>query len=196
MALPRSTAPHSSAEQDDPEPAQDVVGPVQPLVWLVLGDKRGDNAQVEIAAQALGWQCERKHLEMLPPYVFGKPKVEASLHHIDLARSSPLEPPWPDLILTIGRRPSMVALWIREQSGRRTKIVLFGKPSGRMKEFDLIIASGENLLPPLPNVLPITLPLMRMDQADLDDAAAAWRARFAPLPRPLIATRRSSPEPA
>ncbi len=38
-----------------------------PRVWLVLGDKRGDNGQVEMIAKALGWPCERRNLRMLPP---------------------------------------------------------------------------------------------------------------------------------
>lgn len=161
--------------------------PAQPRVWLVLGDKRGDNAQVEVIAQALGWTCERRYVHMREPYVLGKPRVEPTLHHLDLARSDPLEPPWPDLIITIGRRPSMVALWVREQAGGRTKIVLVGKPSGRLEPYDLVIASAEAVLPRLPNVLPITLPLMRVDEGAIAEAAAAWRPRLAALPRPLIA---------
>ena len=100
-------------------------------------------------APALGWPCERKYVHMRAPYVLGKPRVEPSLHHIDLARSDPLEPPWPDLVITIGRRPSMVALWIAEQSGGRTRLVLLGKPSGMMERFDLVIAGAEAQLPPL-----------------------------------------------
>jgi mitochondrial fission protein ELM1 len=105
--------------------------------------------------------------------------------HLDLARSDLLEPPWPDLVLTIGRRPSMVALWIAERSGGRTKLVLVGKPSGMMERFDLVIAGAEAQLPPLPNVLAITLPLMRVDPARLAAAEALWRERITALPRPL-----------
>jgi mitochondrial fission protein ELM1 len=153
---------------------------------LVLGDKKGDNGQVETLARALGWDCERKHLQMREPYVLGKPKVKASLHHIDPSRSDPLEPPWPDLVITIGRRPSMAALWIREQSGGHTKIVLIGKPSCAIERLDLIIASSEAHLPPLPNVMSVSLPLMQVDEAAVAAAGAAWQARFAELPRPLI----------
>ncbi len=162
-------------------------GPTQPRVWLVLGDKRGDNAQVEVIERALGWACERKNVVMREPFVLGKPRVEPSLHHIDPARSDPLEPPWPDLIITIGRRPSMVALWIAEQSGGRTRLVLVGKPSGMMERFDLVISGAETQMPARPNVLPIALPLMRVDETAIEDAAAIWRPRFAALPRPLIA---------
>jgi hypothetical protein len=177
-ALREPTEPLS--EQDQPQE-----GPT-PRTWLVLGDKRGDNGQVEIVARALGWPCERRNLEMRARYVVGKPWVRPSLHHIDLARSDRLEPPWPDLVITIGRRPSMAALWIARQSGGRTKLVLLGKPSGKTRRFDLIIAGAETRMPALPNVLTVTLPLMRVDETAVAAAAEAWRPRLADLPRPLI----------
>ncbi|HEX5067050.1 MAG TPA: ELM1/GtrOC1 family putative glycosyltransferase [Myxococcota bacterium] len=158
-----------------------------PRVWLVLGDKRGDNAQVEVLADALGWPYERRHIALKDEWVFGKPKVEASLHHLDADRSDPLEPPWPDLVLTIGRRPSMAALWVKAQSGGRTRVVLVGKPAGRLELFDLVIASAEAQLPPAPSVYKTTLPLMRVAEKQVAQAAEAWRERFAALPRPLIA---------
>ncbi len=158
-----------------------------PRTWVVLGDKQGDNGQVEVIEQALPWRCERKNLKMLPAWVLGKPKVAASLDHIDKARSDPLEPPWPDLILTIGRRPANVALWIQAQSGGRTRIVLVGKPSGMMEHFDLVIHSAEAQLPPLPNVMSITLPLMQVNEQAVEAEAEIWRPRLADLPRPLTA---------
>jgi uncharacterized protein len=161
--------------------------PPPPLIWVITGEKGGDNGQVDIVADALGWPCQRKRLVMRPAYRKKKPRVRASLHHIDLSRSDPLEAPWPDMIITIGRRLSMAAHWIRRQSGARTKIVLVGKPSGSLRPYDLIIASAENLLPPRANLLPITLPLMQVNGDRIAAAAKAWRDRLQPLPRPLIA---------
>ena len=94
-----------------------------------------------------------------------------TLDHVDQARSAPLEPPWPDLVLTIGRRPSMAALWLKERSAGRTRLVLFGKPSGLMDRFDLVVAGAEVQLPPLPNLVPIRLPLMRARAADIEAAS-------------------------
>jgi mitochondrial fission protein ELM1 len=159
----------------------------QPRVWLVLGDKEGDNAQVRAIERALGWACEHRHVQMREPWVIGKPRVEPSLHHIDPARSDALEPPWPDLVITIGRRPSMVALWIAEQSGGHTRLVLVGKPSGMMRRFDLVIASAEISLPPFDNVVPIALPLMGVEESRIAAAVTVWRERLAKLPRPLVA---------
>ncbi|WP_297773353.1 ELM1/GtrOC1 family putative glycosyltransferase [uncultured Roseovarius sp.] len=165
-----------------------------PSIWRVLGDKKGDNSQVDVIAEALerthGWPSELRHLEMLPKYVKGKPHVAPTLHHIDRARSDPLEPPWPDLILTRGRRPSNVALWIKRQSGGRTRIVLLGKPAGwlshYMSHFDLIITSSETLPPPFDNVMQIDLPLMQISPERLADGRSEWQDKLGTLPRPLV----------
>jgi len=157
-----------------------------PRTWLLLAEKRGDNAQVEALAEHLPWSCERRDLRMRPPFDVEKPRVRATLDHLDPERSDALEPPWPDLILTVGRRPSMAALWVKERSGGRTRIVLVGKPSGRFADFDLVIGSAEVQLPPLPNTLGIALPLLRVDPAALAAASDAWRPALEGLPRPLV----------
>jgi mitochondrial fission protein ELM1 len=154
---------------------------------VILSDKRGDNGQVETIVDALGWPVEHKYVHMKPEFVLGKPRYRPSLEHIDLSRSDPLEAPWPDLIITVGRRPSMVALWIRKQSGNRTRIVLVGKPSGYMLDFSLVVASAENQMPPMHNFLPTTLPLMRVDPEEVAAEAEIWRDRLGALEKPLIA---------
>lgn len=158
-----------------------------PRTWVILSDKRGDNGQVDTIVDALTWPVEQKYVHMRPEYVLGKPRYRPSLDHLDLSKSDSLEGPWPDLILTVGRRPSMVALWVRKQSGNKTKIVLVGKPSGHMLDFSLVIASAENQMPPMHNFLPTTLPLMRVQPEDVSTEALAWKTRFAALEKPLIA---------
>ena len=169
-----------------------VTGPqTAPCIWRVLGDKRGDNGQVEMIAEALarqrGWPSELRHLEMRPDYVRGKPRVGPTLYHLDLAKSDALEPPWPDLILTSGHRPANAALWIKRQSGGRTRIVLVGKPSGWMSHFDLVVSSAETLLAPFANVLHIDLPLMQVDAGRLAAGREAWQGALDAVPRPLVA---------
>jgi len=175
--------------QSDTTPSDNtsMTGKAAPSVWVVLGDKPGDNAQVRAIEQVLPWVCVDKHIQVLDPFVLGKPKVGPTLYHIDRERSDPLPPPWPDLILTSGRRPANVALWIREQSGGHTRIVLVGKPSTRADDYDLVIYSAENQFPPLANLQAISLPLMRIDKDQIAQAAAEWESRFRELPRPLIA---------
>jgi len=157
-----------------------------PRIWAVLGDKTGDNAQVDAIAAALPWPVETRQLTFKPRYRKGKPWFNASLRHIDPATSTPLEAPWPDLVITIGRRPAMAALWIRRQSGNRTRIVIIGRPKRRLDAFDLVIASAQYRVPDAPNVEQIGLPLMRVDGARLAAAARDWAPVFDAIPRPLV----------
>jgi hypothetical protein len=158
-----------------------------PVVWAVLSDKAGDNAQVEAVIERLPWPVTVKRLHFRRPFVKGKPPFFASLYHVDKARSDALAPPWPDLVITIGRRPAMAALWIRKQSGDRTRVVLFGRPKRHPRHFALIVAAPQFLVDEGDNVLTTTLPLMRVDEARLEAARASWRDVFAGLPRPLVA---------
>ena len=158
-----------------------------PRIWLVTGDKPGDNAQIEIIAEALGLPFEVKRMIPRPEYVLGKPRFKASLYHLDPERSDTLEPPWPDLILTIGRRPSMAALWIQQQSGGHSKIVLLGRPKRWIKRFSLIIVPSQYRMPEDPRVVQLDFPLMRSNEQAIAKAAQDWEERFATLPRPVTA---------
>jgi hypothetical protein len=162
-------------------------GTIAPRTWLILGDKAGDNAQVRIVADALGWPYAVKVLVFRQPYVAGKPRFRTSLYHVDQARSAALEPPWPDLILTVGRRPSMAALWVKEQARGRAALVVVGRPKRWLDRFDLVIAPPQFQVPRRANVLRLDLPLMRVDEGAIAAATEAWRGRFADLPRPLTA---------
>jgi hypothetical protein len=158
-----------------------------PHIWLVIGDKPGDNAQVEIIAQALRRPYQVRRVLPKAEFVLGKPRFEPSLYHLDLERSDPLQPPWPDFILTIGRRPSMAALWIQQQSGGHSRIILLGRPRKWIERFDLVIVPSQYRLPRRDNVLQLDLPLMKPNDAAVDDAARQWRERFAALAPPLTA---------
>ncbi len=158
-----------------------------PLVWLLMSDKTGDNAQLQVVADALPWPSQPKQIRVRPEFADAKPRVAASIHHVDPAKSDPLEAPWPDLVITIGRRMSMVALWIKEQSRGRTRIALIGPPKRMLDRFDLAVASVQYRLPPQPNLLRINFPLQRIEMAAIAAETEGWRRELEPLPRPLIA---------
>ena len=158
-----------------------------PRVWIVTGDKAGDNAQLDAVIERLPWPVEYRRLYFKRPFVKGKPPFLASLYHVDRSRSDKLTAPWPDAVITIGRRPAMAALWIRKQSRGRTRIVLFGRPKRQLRHFALVVVSAQFRVGEAPNVLNVSLPLMRIDQERLDREAAQWQSHFAGLARPVIA---------
>jgi mitochondrial fission protein ELM1 len=156
-------------------------------IWLVIGDKPGDNAQIEIIANALNMPFEIRRVIPKPEFSLGKPAYKISLSHLDAEQSDALEPPWPDLILTIGRRPSMAALWVQQQSGGHSKIILLGRPKRWMERFSLIIVPAQYRMPTHPKVLQLDLPLMRNNEAAIETARTSWREKFSALPKPLTA---------
>ncbi len=177
-----------TADRESILPQGPSAGETRPArVWLIIGDKPGDNAQVELVARALDWPVEVRRLRFLARYQTGKPRFRASVAHLDPAASDPLLPPWPDLVLTIGRRPSMAALWVKKQSGDATRLVIIGRPRRFLDRFDLVLAPPQYRVPDRPNVLRLALPLLAADADAVRRASDAWRERFAPLPRPVTA---------
>ncbi|HHJ15597.1 MAG TPA: nucleoside-diphosphate sugar epimerase [Gammaproteobacteria bacterium] len=158
----------------------------EPRIWLLIGDKPGDNAQVKKVADTLALPCDTRQVFPKPQYVLGKPKYRVSLSHLDMERSATLAAPWPDLIITIGRRPSMAALWVKQQNPA-TKIVLLGRPRRWIEKFDLVITLPQYQVPQLPNVLRLSLPIMRSDPQAVAAASASWKSRLDSLPKPLTA---------
>ena len=158
-----------------------------PRVWVVVGDKAGDNAQIDAVVERLPWPVEYRRLAFRRPFVKGKPPLLASLFHVDKARSDALVPPWPDVVITVGRRPAMAALWIRRQSSDHTRIVLFGRPRRHLEHFALVIVSAQFQVPQAPNVVSVSLPLMRIDRARLEHERAHWKDHFKQRRHPLIA---------
>ena len=157
----------------------------QAPIWLVAGDKLGDNAQVRMVAEALGLPCQWKHIAVRERYVLGKPPYRASLYHIDAQRSDALESPWPALVITSGRRMAMVAEWVRKQSGGKTRLVLIGRPKRGLARFDLVVATPQYRIPAADNVLRLRYPLMRADAARVAEAARHRPESLEGLPRPL-----------
>ena len=155
------------------------------LIWVLTGAKTGDNVQVIRAAKAMELPFTEKRIVLKPGFETAKPRVEASLAIVDEAASDRLEAPWPDLVITIGRRLSSPALWIKAQSGGRTKIALFNAPKGKRDDFDLIVVPAYYTIAEGPGVCRIGLPLIAADPQRIAAARQEHEAEFAALGKPL-----------
>jgi mitochondrial fission protein ELM1 len=80
-----------------------------------------------------------------------------------------------------------IARWVRAQGDTPARWVHVGRPWAPIAEFDLVVAAPQYRLPPRPNLLALAAPLHRVTTERLAEAAAAWRERLQPLPRPWIA---------
>jgi mitochondrial fission protein ELM1 len=158
-----------------------------PLVWLLTGDKGGDNGQLRMLAAALGLPSVEKALKFNNLYRVPNGLLGATGRSLARASRAGIGPPWPDLVLSSGRRATPVARWIRAQSHGRAKLVNVGRPWGALAAFDLVIAMPQYGVPARDNVLPLRLPFNRLDPAVVARAADATRSRLAGLRPPYLA---------
>ena len=159
----------------------------QPIVWCLLGRKAGDTAQVLAIAEELGYEHEEKNIMAQPWELLTHLKLQVTLAGIDRANSSPLEAPWPRLIITAGRRNEPVARWIKHQSGGYTRLVHIGRPWAPLETYDLIVTTPQYFLPRRNNILHNRLPLHRLLPYELEPAAESLLPALQGLPRPWIA---------
>ena len=171
--------------QPSPEPV--------PRVWLLFGERRGDNAQVLALAHMLGWPHETKQLRWQPDYDVDPAEAGISLAGLDKVTSDPLAPPWPDVVIGIGFRSAPVARWIVHQGGDRALNIRLGRPRTELKPYDLVITTPQYGLPPAPNVRELPLPLVKVDEAEVAKSVARWQPSFERLPKPWIAVLLGGP---
>ena len=158
-----------------------------PRVWVVDAYRAGEQKQLRALAASLGWPY------LVVSLKYRKWEIKTNLFRgrdlrgVDRARSSPLSPPWPDLVLSAGMRNEPVCRWIKEQSGGHSKIVFIGRLWADPAHFDLVVTTPQYRVPARSNVLKNDLPLHRVNRQALALAAEQWAPRLQYLPRPYIA---------
>lgn len=155
-----------------------------PHIWVLLGERLGDNNQLLALAEELGLPFETRTLK----HNFLRNVARRHLNNTMLTFTPgsllQLRPPWPDLVIGIGRRSVPVARWIRRLSGRKTKLVQLGNPRADPALIDLVITTPQYPVPPRPNVLNLPMAMSRFrSPPQLTEAETAW---LAALPRPHL----------
>lgn len=154
-----------------------------PLVWILLGHRTGDNAQAIELARRLGWPAEQKRLvyngaRIVPNLIQG-----GSLRSLDPACLPLLAPPWPDMVIAVGKRSVPVARWIRNKAGGNVRLVQLGRPRAPLSWFDLVVTTPQYGLPPASNLVELPLPLVPPAKPD-ESEVETWARHFAHLARP------------
>ena len=155
-----------------------------PIVWLLKGTKAGDYEQLRVITRALGVPSITKQLVFRRWELLLHAMPHPTLAGIDVAASDPLDAPWPDLVLTAGRRNELVARWIKQRAGGRTRLVHVGRPWSNPRQFDLVVSNRQYLLEAGANVIVNDLPLTDLSDAALAADRATWRAKWAAFARP------------
>lgn len=153
-----------------------------PRVWVLRGPKAGDYAQMCVLAEALEVPVETKVLAFRPWELLLHAVPRPTLSALTPESRAQLTPPWPDLVITGGRRNELVARWIQARSGGRTRLVHIGRPWSDPSRFDLVISTPQYPIEQYPNVLMVTLPLAKT----VNGTADAGRYRRLPSPRVVL----------
>ena len=140
-------------------------------------------------AEAVGWPFEIRRLAFRPTELVTNRLLGITLLGLDRGQSDPLAPPWPELVLTTGRRNEPVARWIQREAGgpERCRLVHVGRPWAPVEAFDLIVTSPQYALPRHPRILHTEASLHRVTPAALGAAADRWRSELVGMPTPRIA---------
>ena len=140
-------------------------------------------------AEALGWPFATRRMAYRPTELLTNRLLGVTLLGVDRGRSDALAPPWPELVITAGRRNEPVARWIQREAGgpERCRLVHVGRPWAPIEAFDLIVTTPQYALPRHPRILHTEAPMHRVSAAALAEAADRWRPRLADLPGPRIA---------
>ncbi|MEO7654304.1 MAG: ELM1/GtrOC1 family putative glycosyltransferase [Sphingomicrobium sp.] len=153
-----------------------------PRIWLLLGPRRGDNNQLLALGEGLGLPFETRTLDYRKSARAIMRLVPRSIRHLDPQSRAWLAPPWPDLVIGIGRRSVPVARWIREQSKGAARLVRLGHPRAPSQWFDLVITTQQYPVRDAKNVvrLPIAMNRFALPPAP----TAAEQSSLDSLPRP------------
>lgn len=158
-----------------------------PKVWILQSPHSGDNTQLRALSAALGWPAEVKRITYRKREGLLRFLSLPTLAGIDLRASSPLQAPWPDLVICSGRGAEAVSFWLKKHANPRLRIVFVGTPWAALNRFDLVITTPQYRLPQATNVLHNLLPVHDVTADRLKAEAQRWEGRLSHLPRPFTA---------
>ena len=160
----------------------------KPNIWLLLDDRAGNREQCLGVGEALGFPFEIKEirhnfLAKVPNRILG-----ASFIGISSATENISKKPFPDLIISAGRRSAPVAQKIKLLSDTTTKLLHIMWPSiTNTKYFDLIAVPNHDSIPNAPNILRIQGSPHRLFPSSEKELKIVWEPRLCSNPSPRIA---------
>ena len=158
----------------------------EPRVWFMTTGEAGYRTQARGLARSLSEKAREWVVGLNAPWRWlpGTLAAPFALAGLDPAKDRPT-PPWPDVLVTCGRRATAVSIAIRRASRGRTLTVHIQNPLTAPTAFDLVVAMDHDRLVG-PNVISVPTALHDVTPERLAAAADAWSDRLKPDGRPLL----------
>jgi hypothetical protein len=158
--------------------------PSMARIWVLTSGRPGDDKQSLRLAAALGTPFEEKEIVFNDRARTWRLILGPSLSTIDAARSSALEAPWPDLVISSGWRQVPIVRWIKAHSKGHSRLIQMNRPPGA-RHFDLVLSPPQFQVPDRPNIVRLDWPLQLPPEASKRARAESeWKDRLAPYPHP------------
>ncbi len=158
------------------------------LIWALIDDRAGNKSQCLGVAEALGLAFQTRALEYAAAAALPNIALGATFKGLSESARLALAPPWPDMVISAGRRTAPVARNIKKLNGGKTFLAQIMYPGDLgVGDFGLIAAPSHDPLRERPNLMTITGAPHQATAAALEKAAGEWRAAFKDLPRPWTA---------
>ncbi|WP_298728000.1 mitochondrial fission ELM1 family protein [uncultured Ferrovibrio sp.] len=110
----------------------------------------------------------------------------ASLKMVAPDSAPEFKPPWPDVLITCGRKSAMLAMAVRKASKGHTITIHIQNPRSNPKYWDLVIVPEHDRMRGR-NVIVSQGALHRLTDQKLRNGAEAIRLEYAHIPRPRVA---------
>ncbi len=148
-------------------------------VWALTTGEAGAAGQAEGLVAAVGRSFEVRTVRLRRPWSW-LPAHRQAPGLLRYGLEQPLGPPWPDLLITCGRRSASVSVAVRRAAGGRTYTAHIQNPRVPVRHFDLVIPPRHDGIAG-PNVVSTRAALHRVTPDRLAAAGAAWRRRLGGL---------------
>ncbi|MGO8865528.1 MAG: mitochondrial fission ELM1 family protein [Alphaproteobacteria bacterium] len=158
----------------------------KPSCWIVTEGAAGMESQCRGLSEALGLEAVIKRVNPRLPWL-ALPSSWWPCPFRSLGSGSDrFDPPWPDILISCGRKSVAIALAVKRASGGRSFLVHVQDPLMNTAAFDLVAAPGHDRVKGA-NVIVTRGALHPVTPEKLGEAARHFRPLLAALPRPLVA---------
>ncbi len=157
-------------------------------IWLLTDDRRGNVNQLLGVAEALNEPFECKEIRYTKWVKIPNGLRGSSLLGLDRASRERIKPPFPDVVISAGRRSYPVALYIQRVSGKKTKVVQLMNPGAyAFRRADLIVLpSHDKKTIYTKNVLRVLGAPHRTTADRLAAEKEIWEPKFKKYPAPRL----------
>lgn len=157
----------------------------EPLCWVMTTGQAGTRAQACGLAEQIGVPFIEKTVDLKAPWRWLPGHIAlGALRALD-SQSDLLQPPWPRLLISCGRRSVALAIALKRKCGRNLTSVHIQNPGVSPRYFDLVIAPIHDRIEG-GNVYKTLGALHGVTQKKLAGAEQTYRSFFAQQDRPLI----------